>query len=134
MESAASLSSSHQLHQLHQQQSTGPFDPFRDPFESNSRGDQEHDGGNDDVPQSWSSGGNNSDRSPLPLNNHRNGTNGLNGSGMDTEMQGVKIEAGQKLPEPKKKRFICPHCTRTFARSGHLQRHERSRIPLQDAC
>ena len=29
--------------------------------------------------------------------------------------------------QPKKKRFVCPHCMRTFARSGHLQRHERSR-------
>ena len=31
-------------------------------------------------------------------------------------------------PEPKKKRFACPPCTRTFARNGHLQRHGRSQV------
>lgn len=137
MESAAStLTNSHQLHHHHQQPQS-PFDPYRDPFDNSTRTDQEHDPANDDVPESWSSGGNNSDRSPLPLNTHhthQNGTNGTNGATMIVDMMGIKQEGGYKQPEPKKKRFVCPHCTRTFARSGHLQRHERSRMLSLELC
>ena len=94
-----------------------PFDPYRDHFDPQRIGGHDH-------PESWSSDGNNSN-SPLgQSNNHDMDENG------DMTMHGIQGGEGSAANEPKKKRFVCPHCTRTFARSGHLQRHERSRTLL----
>ena len=109
MESVSSTLSSSQLPQ-------SPFDPYRDHFDPRSDAGHEH-------PESWSSGGNNSN-SPLGQFNNNMEENG------DVSMHGMHGGEGSTAHEPKKKRFVCPHCTRTFARSGHLQRHERSRTTL----
>jgi uncharacterized Zn-finger protein len=110
METASSALGARLHHQLRSQ---SPFDPYRDPFDSASR----HDRGNN--AESWSSGDNST--SPLPA--------GMNGSAnMESGLHGIQTDDGLGPIEGKKKRFVCPHCTRTFARSGHLQRHERSRM------
>ena len=95
-----------------------PFDPYTDHFDPQRNGGRDH-------PESWSSGGNNSN-SPLGQSNniHDVDDNG------DMSMLGMRGDEGSTVREPKRKRFVCPHCTRTFARSGHLQRHERSRTLL----
>ena len=126
MESAA-MSTSRPLHHP-----GSPFDPYRDPFDTSSHGGA---GGRDaEVAESWSSGGDDSE-SPPANTNASNGTQDINVNGgghskdRSTAMQGVKEESSRiGAHEPKKKRFVCPHCERTFARSGHLQRHERSRM------
>jgi Zinc finger, C2H2 type len=125
MESAA-MSTSRPLHHP-----GSPFDPYRDPFDISSHGGA---GGRDaEGAESWSSGGNESE-SPPATTGANNGTQGMNVNGgphlgdRSMAMQGVKEEESKSgAHEPKKKRFVCPHCERTFARSGHLQRHERSR-------
>lgn len=122
MESAA-MSSSRSLHHP-----GTPFDPYRDPFDTSSRGGASGRDGHE-VAESWSSGGNDSE-SPPSNTNANNGMNGgaHSGDGSMT-MQEIKDESSRGgAHEPKKKRFVCPHCERTFARSGHLQRHERSRM------
>ena len=123
MESAA-MTSSRPLHHP-----GSPFDPYRDPFDtSSSRGGA---GGRDghEGAESWSSGGNDSE-SPTSNTNANAAMNGGAHSGeASMAMQGIKDESSRGgAQEPKKKRFVCPHCERTFARSGHLQRHERSRM------
>ena len=98
-----------------------PFDQFADPFDLANRHDPHNNGANPERPESWSSGENNDD-SPLGDSGHdMDGATG--GAAGANRGEGIAVHAG----EPKKKRFVCPHCTRTFARSGHLQRHERSR-------
>ena len=115
MESASTALSSSVVHPA-----LSPFDPYQDPFEAttsvpNRRGSVE-----DTHPESWSSGGNNA-HSPLDQSGNPGSVNGNSGK-MDIVTDAVSAQ------EQKKKRFVCPHCTRTFARSGHLQRHERSRM------
>lgn len=123
--SSALSTAASQLHHPH-----SPFDPYRDPFDlSGPTGGQQHHRKNSAVeepPESWSSGGNSSVHSPLePSVNQNHSVNGTAGA-MDITMQSTD---GSAAHDSKKKRFVCPHCTRTFARSGHLQRHERSRRP-----
>jgi Zinc finger, C2H2 type len=100
------------------------FDPFRpDPFDLNHETAPPP-----ESSESWSSGGNNNsmqspppgEASPVNVRKRQNG--GTHDNDMD-----ARQNDGTR-PESKKKRFVCPHCTRTFARSGHLQRHERSRL------
>ena len=89
-----------------------PFDPYRDPFDTTDSRRDEHQG-------SWRSGGNN--------------VNSASGQQNEMDIQPLGDGASGKVSEAhemKKRRFVCPHCARTFARSGHLQRHERSRISL----
>jgi hypothetical protein len=118
MESVSSTLSASQLNPQ------SPFDPYRDPFD-NTRRDTTN--SSNDPPESWSSGENNSN-SPL---GHALDMDGSSHMHLDMNMSGMGTGDGAGgAHEPKKKRFMCPHCTRTFARSGHLQRHERSRIPL----
>lgn len=111
---------------------SSPFDPYRDPFDTSSRAGA---GGRDahDAAESWSSGGDNSDSPPSNSNANNNAMSANGGAHVgdgSMAMQGIKEESSSRggAHEPKKKRFVCPHCTRTFARSGHLQRHERSRM------
>lgn len=124
MESAA-MSTSRPLHHP-----GSPFDPYRDPFDTSSHAGA---GGRDaEVAESWSSGGNESESPPANTNSNKaqgmNMNGGAHSGDRSMAMQGVKEEPSRSgAHEPKKKRFVCPHCERTFARSGHLQRHERSR-------
>lgn len=117
-----------------------PFDPYRDPFDISSRRDTLS--AANDAQESWGSRDNNSN-SPLEHHHEMNNRNNSNNNGGDMGTHGIHHQHqsargdGGSLTaahEPKKKRFVCPQCTRTFARSGHLQRHERSRIhPLFSA-
>jgi hypothetical protein len=102
-----------------------PFEPYRHPFDSSSRRDTN----NNDPPQRWNSGDNNSNS---PLGNHQDMDIGSGNDMGGTHRTQHHHHPSQRVVarEPKKKRFVCPHCTRTFARSGHLQRHERSRNPF----
>ena len=124
--SALSTAAGSQLHHPH-----SPFDPYRDPFDlSSSTGGHQQPRKNSAVeepPESWSSGGNNSVHSPLEASVNQNHSVDGTGGAIDIKMQSTD---GSAAHDSKKKRFVCPHCTRTFARSGHLQRHERSRRPL----
>lgn len=99
------------------------FDRCRDPFDDASRRDSRN-----EQAESWNPGGNSS-TSPMgrPFNNHN--TDGAANS-TDMNMHGIESGVGLATLGGKKKRFVCPHCTRAFARSGHLQRHERSRLGL----
>src|SRR6266496_4859119 len=120
MESASSTVSASQL------SPQSPFDSYRDPFYISS---SRRDTGN--PPESWSSEHNNSSS---PLRQHSNHHN-MDGSRKDIDLGNHGIQnsgdGSSSAHKPKKKRFVCPHCARTFARSGHLQRHERSRRFLQ---
>jgi hypothetical protein len=116
MESAPSALSAPQL-----SPPQNAFDRCRDSFDVSSR----HDTSTEQV-ESWSLSGNSSGP---PLGHPSNGhyTDGTT-NGMSTNLQGAQSGGGLTTPGTKKKRFVCPHCTRAFARSGHLQRHERSRL------
>jgi uncharacterized Zn-finger protein len=110
----------------HRLPAQSPFDQFADPFDLANRRDS---GADADRPESWSSDGENNDDSPLGDSAHDSAMDAP--AGLAGGANGARAKAG----EAKKKRFICPHCTRTFARSGHLQRHERSRTtPELDGC
>src|SRR5579859_2570110 len=107
MESASSAMNASQLHPSLSEHS--PYDPYRDHFDASS---SRH------APESWSSGRNDS---PSPQGNGNMNDN--IGGGMDS-MQGLQGDENGPIggrADKIKKRFICPHCTRTFARSGHLQ-------------
>src|SRR5271167_296335 len=117
MESASSTFSASRL------ASQSPFDPHRDPFHiSLSRRET----GNNDPHESWSSE-NNSNSLLGQHSNHHDMDESMNN--LDMGMHGIQRgdRSSSSAHTPKKKRFVCPHCTRTFARNGHLQRHERSR-------
>jgi len=118
MENAPSALTSRHVH------AKSPFNQFRDPFLKRENGSLHPSTSQDDP---WSPGDNNTNsNSPLDLTGKEIGGETDMDIGMDV---GVSTQNGSGSGhETKKKRFVCPHCTRTFARSGHLQRHERSRM------
>ena len=99
-----------------------PFDSYRDHIA------HRHDGGKD-HPESWGSGGNSSN-SPHGRSNNNDNMD----ENRDMNLHGMQDGEGSGTHQPKKRRFVCPHCTRAFARSGHLQRHERSRTIFFFTC
>jgi len=128
MENAPSTLTSRHVH------SKSPFNQFRDPFLKRENGSIHTSTSQGDP---WSPGDNITNaNSPLDLTGNDIGLERDMDVGMDISVS-THNGSGSATPgghESKKKRFVCPHCTRTFARSGHLQRHERSRTlppPIQ---
>ena len=115
-----SLSSRRHHHRLAQ----GPSDTFRHPLDMTSRPDSPNGPSPTglDRPRSWGSGAANG---AVPLEDF---PHGMDGRAATSDEHTVGHGVTSTAPEPKKKRFVCPRCTRAFARSGHLQRHGRSRI------